>query len=455
MSKTTDLTRGKVSSVILGFFFPMLFTNMLQQIYNIADTAIVGKGLGDNSLAAVGNMGSVCFLIFGFAMGLSNGFSVIIAQHFGAKDGQGLRRSIAASVKLSGAIAAVLTVLSVVFMRDILVIMHTDGSIINESLRYGYIVFGGLAATIAYNLCGGILRALGDSRTPFKAIIISSAMNITLDTLFIFVLKTGVEGAAAATVFSQLVSASICYRKLRSIELIRLSREDFAQCGTFYDILIKNGLPMALMNSITAIGCIVVQYFVNGMGVAYTSAYSACSKYVNLFMNPASTAGYTISSYTSQNYGAKNYERIRSGLRVCITIAAVSYVILGSLMVFFPRMLAGLMLNGEKPIALAAEFLPITGIMLFAVDFLFVFRNGVQGMGFPTVPMLSGIFEMVMRVAVIVSLTGTFGFRTTAFAEVAAWLGALLINMTAFRYYLGKKLRTEEPVRAKLLTQKL
>ena len=451
MAKTTDLTQGKVSSVILGFFFPMLLTNLLQQVYNIADTAIVGKGLGDSSLAAVGNMGSVTFLIFGFAIGLSNGFAVIIAQSFGAKNGERLRRSIAASVKLSGLIAVLLTAFSLIFMETILRIMHTDSSIIGESLLYGRIVFGGLTATIAYNLCAGILRALGDSKTPFKAIIISSVINIVLDSTFIFVLKTGVEGAAIATVFSQLVSASVCFAKLKSIELIRLSKTDMRKCSPLYPVLIKNGLPMALMNSITAIGCVVIQYFVNSMGVAYTSAYSACSKYLNLFMNPASTAGYTMSSFTSQNYGAGRYDRIRSGLRVCVSIAAVSYVLLGSLMVFMPRTLAGLMLNSDETIALAERFMPVTGLMLISVDLLFVFRNGVQGMGFPTVPMISGIFEMAMRVFVIIAFIDSFGFITTAYAESAAWLGAVIINMTAFYYYLGKKLKGESPVRIRRL----
>ena len=445
MAKTSDLTQGKVSKLILAFFFPMLFTNMLQQVYSLADTAIVGKGISDNALGAVGNMGSLFFLIVGFSMGLSNGFCVLIAQAFGAKDYDKMRRTTASAVKLAGAIAVLLTIFSIVFLRTALRLLQTSNLIIHDSLKYGYIVFGGLVTAIAYNLCAGILRALGDSRTPFTAIIVSTVLNITLDSFFIFVLKTGVEGAAIATVAAQIVSATICFVKLSKIEVIKLSKADFA-----FDIrldleLLKNGVPMALMNSITAVGCMVVQGFVNGLGVAFTSAYSACSKFINIFMSPAVTAGFSMSSFTSQNYGAKKYDRIKDGTKVCLAIALVGYVIFGSAMVFFPRQLASLMLSGEEQISLAAQFLPITGVMLFAVDFLFIFRNGVQAMGSPFIPMCSGILEMVIRVAVIAFFIGGLGFRATAFAEILAWTGALLMNASAFIYMLSHKL-TEQKV---------
>lgn len=444
MAKTNDLTRGSITPAILGFFFPMLLTNMLQQIYTVADTSIVGKGLGDDKLAAVGNMGSLTFLIFGFATGLSNGFSIITAQNFGAKNYTELKKSVAATVKLFIVFSVLLTAVSILSLRWLMNIMQTDPAIMDDSLRYGYIIFGGLAVTLAYNLTSGILRALGDSRTPFRAIIISSVVNIILDVLFIFIIRTGVEGAAAATVFSQILSTLVCFMKLRSIDEIRFSREDMNSCSSKYGILISNGLPMALMNSITAVGCIVLQYFVNGFGVAYTSAYSACSRFINLFMQPACTAGFTMSSFTSQNYGAREFDRIKSGLKVCNCIALVSYLILGSVMTFFPRQLALIMMTGEEPIALTADYLPITGIMLFAVDFLFVYRSGVQGMGHPGIPMVSGIIEMVLRIAVVILFIDKSGFLSTAYAQVSAWAGALIINYIAFRFYLGREIRKQD-----------
>ncbi len=432
MKGTTDFTEGKVTGQILRFFFPLLITNALQQLYSFADTAIVGKGLGDDPLAAVGNMGSLCFLIVGFSMGLSNGFSILIAQNFGEKDMGKLRRTLAASIQLAVGITVVLTLFSVVFLGNILRFMNTPDEIFADSLSYGRIIFGGLFATIGYNMSAGILRSLGDSKTPLKAIVVSSLMNIILNSVFIFIFKWGVDGAAYATIISQVASGAVCLNKLRKIDFLRLSRKDITFDLAMYGILLKNGIPMALMNSITAIGCIAVQYFVNGLGKVFTSAYAACSRYLNMFMQPAATAGVTMSAYTSQNYGAKRFDRINSGLRVCLGIAAAAYLILGSVMTFMPRQLASLILNGEEQIDYAVQFLPMCGVMLFAVDLLFVIRNGVQGMGFPFVPMLSGIAEMILRTGAIILLIKPMGFRATAAAEIFAWTGALLINTLAY-----------------------
>lgn len=440
MAKANDLTHGNVTGLILRFYFPMLLTNMLQQMYNIVDTAIVGKGLGDNALAAVGNMSSLTFLIYGFSIGLANGFSVITAQSFGAKDYNKLRRSAAASGLLCLIIALLLTVLSTAFLKPILLLLRTDEAIIKDGLTYGYFIFGGLIISIAYNFCACVLRALGDSKTPFVAIIISTIVNITLDSFCIFVLKTGVEGAAVATLASQIVSTAICWRRIRKIDVLTVRKEDFSGNGTLYKELFKNGLPMALMNSITAVGCMVIQYFVNGLGVAYTTAYSACSKYINLFMQPSCTAGYAMSSFTSQNYGARRFERIREGLKVCLAISTISYLLLGSLMVFIPSALTRVMVSGAEPIAIAKSYLPICGIFLFGVDFLFVFRNGCQGFGKPLVPMISGVAEMALRIGVIALFLPVIGFKATAFAEVAAWFGALALNMSAFEHILHKNL---------------
>lgn len=439
MNKTNDLTLGNERKLILAFFFPMLATNMLQQLYSFADIAIVGKGLGDNALAAVGNMGSLNFLIIGFSLGLANGFSVLIAQHFGAKDFEKLRKTIASSIKLAAIITILLTGLSVLFLKDALRLLQTDTTIMNDCLIYGYIVFGGLSASILYNMSAAILRAFGDSRTPLKAIIASSVLNILLDVVFIFGLHSGVEGAAIATVLAQFVSAGICIGRIRRIEYARLSKKDFVNDIRLYLDLLKNGVPMAFMNSLTAIGCMVVQYFVNGLGVSYTAAYSACSKYMNLFMTPSCSAGHTMSAFTSQNYGAKEYRRIRNGLNVCLGIAGISYIVLGSTAFFFAEPLAKLLLTSKESVALACSYMPVCGGMLFAVDFLFVFRSGVQGMGYPFIPMCSGIIEMALRIGTIALFIEKTGFMATAYAEIGAWSGALLLNLIAFTHILFLK----------------
>ena len=438
MEKTQDLTQGKVLPQILRFYFPMFFTNMLQQVYNIADTAIVGKGLGDDPLAAVGNMASLCFLIVGFSVGLANGFCVPIAHSFGAKDYAKLRKSTASAIKLSLILTVILTIVSIIYLDDVLVLLQTSPLIMKDSLTYGYVIFGGLITTIAYNLCAGILRSLGDSTTPFVAIVISTLTNIALNCLFIFGFGTGVEGVAIATVIAQIVSTLICLHKLIRIPALKLKLEDFKTDYVLYGKLLKNGVPMALMNSITAVGCMVVQYFVNGLGVAYTTAYSVCSRYVNMFIQPSCTAGYVMSSFTGQNHGAERYDRIQKGLHVCVGIAIVNFVLLGSVCYFLPEFLAKLMVNGSKPISLICEFLPPCGVMMLFINLLFVYRSAVQGLGKPLFPMLSGIMEMIMRILVIYFGLDYFGFVTTAYADISAWIGALAMNIIPYYVFMHR-----------------
>jgi len=447
--KRIDFTTGSPLKLILTFYWPLLLTSMLQQFYNFADTWIVGKGLGDNALAAVGNMGSLFFLIVGFSFGLANGFSVLVAQSFGAKDYDTMRNRLAGVIELGVILAVFLSTVSVVFLPHALRLLRTDSLIMSDSLKYGYIIFGGISTNISYNISAAVLRALGDSKTPLKSIIASSILNIGLNSLFIFVFHMGVEGAAIATIIAQIVSAFICINRLRQIEIIKLEKKNFLSGFRAFAELLKNGLPMAFMNSITAIGCMVVQYFVNGAGVIYTAAYAACSKYLNLFMNPASTAGNAMSAYTSQNYGAKEYKRIRDGLFVCLGIAATSYVILGSLMIFIPAKLAAILLSGTEQIRLVCEFLPRCGLMMIFVDTLFVVRSAVQGMGKPMLPMVSGILEMFLRIFTISFFIGRIGFPATAYAEISAWIGALLVNAFAFYISLAPLLYKGHAVRSK------
>ena len=336
-------------------------------------------------------------------MGLTNGFAVIIGQYFGAGDKKNLRKTIAASATLSAILAVLLTLISSIALRPLLVAMQTDPLILDDSLKYGHILLGCIAVTISYNLVSGVLRALGDSRTPLMAIIVATVINIVFDWIAINKWGMGVEGPAYVTVIAQIVSTLICLVRFRKIEEAIPKRADFRPDMIMFSKLLGNGVPMALMNSITAVGCMIVQYFVNGMGLVYTSAYSACSKYLNIFMMPSSTAGNTLSTYTSQNYGAKKYIRIKQGLQICLTIALISYVLLGSVMVFGSEQLAGFMLTGSEQIKLASGFL-----------------------------IRCGILEMVLRIGTIMIFTAGAGFAAASYAEIAAWTGALLMNIYAF-----------------------
>lgn len=257
-----------------------------------------------------------------------------------------------------------------------------------------------------------------------------------MDYLFIFIFNTVVEGAAAATIFAQGLSAFICFIKIKHTSNLSFRKEDFIRDKETYLLLLKNGIPMALMNSITALGCMVVQRYLNNCGAEFTSAYSVCSKYLNLFMLSSLTAGFAISAFVSQNYGAGKIKRIRQGIRVCVVIALVSYLLLSSVIIFLPKQLAGFTLNENETISLTAEYLKICGGGLILINLLFVYRNVVQGMGHPLIPMLSGFAEMILRIPSIILLLPIIEFKATAYAELIAWIGALLLNIVGFNHYI-------------------
>lgn len=219
---------------------------------------------------------------------------------------------------------------------------------------------------------------------------------------------------------------------------MKFSKEDFKGNRELYLLLLKNGTPMALMNSVTAVGCMAAQGYVNQCGAEYTTAYSVCSKYLNLFMLPALTAGFAASSFVSQNYGAGKTERIRQGVHVCIGIVLIAYVLLGAVMVFLPKQIASFILNELGTIALTAQYMKICGVGLILLNLLFIYRNVVQGMGYPMIPMMSGIAEMVLRIPTIIILLPMLGFRAVAYAEIAAWIGALSLNFGAYVFYSRK-----------------
>lgn len=433
MTTTHNMTEGNSYKLLLRFFVPMLCTNLLQQVYSFADSAIVGKGLGDNAFAAIGNLSSLTLLIIGFSTGITAGFSVILAQKYGSNNLVELRKSIANSLILTALLSVLLTVFSLCTIKTILSVIKTPDSIFHDSLCYGSILLGGLTATMAYNLLSGILRALGDSKTPFLAIVVSSLLNILLDCFFLFVLHIGVAGAAIATVLSQAVSAFLCFRKLTKLPECRLTLMDFRISLSLCFELMKNGISMACMNSVTAIGCMLVQTYVNGLGVIYTTAYSACNKYINFFMLPSVTVGFTLSAFIVQNYGAKKMNRIREGVRFGVIIAFISYLSLGMALFFFPEFWSCLLLNETDTILLSARFLRIIGGLFLPLNLLFVYRSTLQGMGKTFIPMCSGILEMLLRILTIILFLPQYGFIVTAYAEIIAWLGALWLNYITYQ----------------------
>lgn len=436
----TDFTKGPAAKSLLRFFFPMLLANILQQLYSFADMVIIGKGLGDNCVAAVGNFTTLSFFITGFIMGITNGFSVNISQAYGEKDFITLRKTVASSVKLSALFACLFTPCGLLLLRPLLQIIKTDKVLLGDCLSYGTIILSGLIITVSYNLLSSILRAIGDGKTPLLAIGVSSIINILADLLFIFSFDSGVAGPAYATIFSQAVSVLICYCRLYGMKELRLSRRDFITDRKTEIALLKNGLPMAFMNSITSTGCIFVQSCINDYSVVYTSAYSVCNKYLNFFMLPGITLGFATASFSGQNFGAKKFERIREGVKAASLIAFFSALLLGMILFFFSDPLAKLMLTGQEAVGHASVFLKFLSFFLVLLNLLFVFRSCMQGLGKPAVPMYSGIAEMIIRILVIFFGLPVFGFKAAIYAEGMAWVGALALNIGSYILFFSKRL---------------
>ncbi len=431
MAYTKNMTEGKPFPIIFAYFIPVLCSTLFQQLYSIVDTIIVGKGINDMALAAVGASGSITFFIFGFVMGLGSGMSVLMAQAYGSGDYAYLRKTITMGFVSCFSVGLIVMVLSAIAVRPVLVALHTDPLILEDALLYVLIIIWGIPLTLIYNCIGAILNALGDSRTPLVAVVISTIINIVLDIVFIMGLGMGVEGAAIATLIAQCCSGLFCYRKVRKITFVRLKKEDWRLDIRLILEQFRIGIPVAFMNSITAIGGLLLQYFVNSLGVNYTAAYSACHKVVQLAMQPGAAVGMTMATYAGQNMGAHRIDRIMLGIKEASKISFVIILLFTGAFLLAPRFLASIVLSDPVIIDLSLNYLRICGVMIWSIALLFLVRNTLQGMGFTVVPMVSGILEMVARVVVILLLVSHIGFAAVAVAETFAWFSAFVLNGVA------------------------
>ena len=424
---TSNMVTGNSLKLIVSFFLPLLWGNLFQQIYSIVDSIIVGKGISDKALAAVGATGTLNFLILGFVVGMTRGFGVLFAQSFGKDDIAMLQSHIKSAKRLCITISIIFTLICIVFLRSLLTFMSTPADIFDDAYNYFVIILAGIFITVMNNLAITILQSLGDSKTPLYAMIISSIVNIILDIILVMVLGSGVSGAAIATVFSQIVSYYYCLRQMKKLVILEFSSETIDTTPE----LLKIGLPVAFMNSITASGAMILQYFVNLMGSSYVAAYSACMRFAGLFEQFGASVGLAIMTFVGQNMGAKKYHRIRKGVFEGILLSCVVNLPLAALQIFFPKALAGMLLSDPLIISYCAEFLPILGIALFPLGWLFIYRYAVQGIGNTFLPMLSGFLEVLLRFSFCMTL-GKLSFRGIAISEVSAWIGAFIMLMITY-----------------------
>ena len=433
---TRDLTEGSPLKRIVLFTLPMLFGVLFQQFYSFVDTAVVGRYLGAERLAAVGATGSVNFLVIGLCLGLCSGFSIPIAQAFGAKDEREMRRCVFHAVVLSGVLSVLFAVLSTVFCKPLLRLMNTPEEIIDASASYISIIFAAIPCCVLYNMASGILRSLGDSRTPVVFLVMASLVNIVLDLLLIIVCGMDVAGAAVATAASQLLAGIGCVIvMIRRFPVLHLNREDrqfnFRLAGKMLGI----GLPMGLQFSITAIGSVMVQWSVNGLGVNAVAAVSGGVKISMFFACVFDALASTMATYAGQNMGARKLDRIHQGLR-CASVLGIIYCALAfGVVALFARPLLSLFIDADaapEVMSMSIRYLTINAAFYIPLLFVNIVRLSIQGMGYTRVAMLAGLFEMIARTAVALFVVPSAGFTGACFANPAAWVMADLFLIPCY-----------------------
>ncbi len=459
MSKTTEMTAGKPYKLILAFAIPMVLGNLFQQLYNMVDTVIVGKFVGVNALAGVGSTGAISFLVVGFALGICSGFSIPVAQEFGAGNYKKMRKYIANSIYLCIITAVVLTFVTVMITGSVLKLMNTPDEIFNDAYNYIIVIFAGLSATIFYNMLSGILRAVGDSRSPLIFLIVSSVLNIGLDLLFIIVFKMGVFGAGLATVISQGVSALLCLvYTVKNYDILKFEKDELRPEKEYILKLASNGYPMALQFSITAVGSIILQSAVNTLGTQSVAAITAASKIQTVAMGPMESLGIAMATYCGQNKGAGELERIKLGIRQSLVIQMIYCVASCIAVCLFGGVLTTLFIDTKSTdpssvlriTELSAYYLRLNGLFYPLLGILFILRNSIQGMGYSMLPMLAGVSELIARAFVAVGFVSTIGFTAASLSSPVAWILAdtvLILTYIAKLREMKKTMIFSKPVK--------
>ena len=409
---TSDLTAGKPLRKIILFTIPIFIGNVFQQLYSMVDAIIVGQTINNDALAGVGATGAISFLIIGFVQGLTAGFAVKTSQLFGAKDEEGVRRSIASSILLGAVLTVVLTAVSVVTTMPLLKLMQTPDDIIGYSYDYIVTIYWGLIATVFYNLGSSVLRAIGDSRTPLVFLVVAAVLNVGLDFLFIVAFKMGVAGAGWATVLSQGVSAIGCFAFLFArFKRFRIRGKHFANPLMFYWQHMAIGLPMALQFSITSIGMMVQQTALNKLGSVAVTAYTAASKIDNLATQSLYALGSTVATYCGQNYGAGQFSNIRKGVRYSMAIGVVCALVGLAFVTLGAEPMTKLFSSDvtDEIMDMSKQYLLWQGGFYIFLAIIFVYRDALQGIGRSALTMVGGMLEVAGRV--VASLVFAVGVR--------------------------------------------
>lgn len=449
--KTVDMTMGSPFKHILGFMIPTLVGYLFQQFYSVVDTVIIGRNLGEDSLAAVGATGSLNFMIIGFCMGICSGFAIPVAQMFGAKDFPSMRKYLANGIWAAVFISVIITVAVYFLCMPILRGLKTPENIINESYTYISIIFIGIPVTILYNFASGIMRSLGDSRTPVYFLLFSSVVNIGLDILLVG--PFGIAGPAWATVISQLLAGLLCILYMhQKFEILRLRKNEIKPDKRYIGRLLYMGVPMGLQYSITAIGSVILQSAVNVLGSTYVASSATALKVSMFFCCPFDALGNTSATYGGQNMGAKKYDRISSGLKWSVAIGFVYSLAAFVVLSVFGQSFIKLFIDNPSALLLknTEMYLRYNSMFYFTLSLVNTVRFLIQGMGYSILAIMAGVFEMIARGLAGFILVPKFGYIAACMASPLAWIFADVFLITAYKLIM-KRLRNQNTGKVELI----
>ena len=438
-TRTIDLTRGSIMKALLLFAVPLFISNLFQQLYNTADTMIVGNVLGDQSLAAIGSTSAVFELIIGFANGVGSGFGIVIACLWGANDREKLKKAVASSLILSLMLSAVLMIVSFVALKPLLILLKTPADILEEAYGYISIICMAVAITMLYNLGAALLRAIGDSITPLIVLLIASVLNIAL---FMTRFSMGIAGAAVATVIAQGVCCIFCFWFiLRRAKVLVPSRKDFSFDSALCRELLEQGFSMGFMLSIVSLGTVALQSSINVLGTQIIAAHTTARKLFGLLTMPFATVAAAIATFTSQNKGAEQYDRIRQGVYQANMLTTIYSVVVTILIFLSAPFLVHVMSGSSDPFILqtGSMYMRINSPFFIVLGVLLNLRNALQGMGRKIIPLFSSIIELVGKVIFASLLIPFMGYLGVCFCEPFVW--SCMALQLWFSFYRSEEIR--------------
>lgn len=443
-----DMTKGDPLKLILLFSIPLLIGNIFQQLYNLADIVIVGRTLGIEALASVGAISPLFFLIMFVVVGLTNGFAVVTGQKFGAKDVNAVRRSVVVSIILGSIFTIIFSTVCSILMNPILHWMNVPQNIYHNAYWYIQIVAAGLIVCCFYNLLASVIRALGDSKTPLYFLIFASILNIFLALLFILKFNMGVPGSAIAVVLSQGVSGLMCiYYIKKRFPILHLRKSDWVfkkderkQDLEFMKEHLRVGIPMALQFSILGLGILIIQSVCNTFGSNVIAAFTAALRIEQIATLPMISFGVALAAFVAQNYGAKNFIRIRQGVKKASIINLILSIIMAFIMHFYGSDIVRVFLgsSNEEIITIARSYLFISTMFYFFLGQIFIFRNALQGMGQTIIPLTASTAELLVRSFSAMYLAVKFSYFGIFYAGPIAWVTASIIVAIGYTSRIGK-----------------